>query len=147
VNPKYAGFFVRLIADIIDSVLLTLLAWGPTLLTERVMEGIQPLTSLEVQFVDMAYYFLFAAPYYIYGHFRFGTTLGKLPFRIYVVQFPGASGITLKQSSVRFLSYLLSYATFLIGFVMIYFHPEKRGLHELLSGTMSIRRPKKIVKE
>ena len=149
---SYAGFWIRLLADIIDSLVLTAVSWFPTYAMEALLENSRPLTTLEVQYVSMGWYFLFAFPYYVFGHTRYGTTLGKKLFNIYVVEFDGnlprvtsdvaTWKISLKKSIIRFFAYGLSYLILAAGFLMVIVHPEKRGLHDLLSGSGSIRKKK-----
>ncbi len=149
---SYAGFWIRLLADIIDSLVLTAVSWFPTYAMEALLENSRPLTTLEVQYVSMGWYFLFAFPYYVFGHTRYGTTLGKKLFNIYVVEFDGnlprvtsdvaTWKISLRKSIIRFFAYGLSYLILASGFLMVIVHPEKRGLHDLLSGSGSIRKKK-----
>jgi uncharacterized RDD family membrane protein YckC len=49
--------------------------------------------------------------------------------------------ISLKQSWIRCLSYTLSYLPMCAGFIMAAFQPEKRALHDLIAGTVSIVKP------
>ena len=55
----------------------------------------------------------------------------------------------MKQSVVRTVGYALSYAPLGAGFLMAAIHPEKRALHDLIAGTVSItkerREPREIV--
>ena len=155
---KYAGFWVRLVADLIDSTILNVLAWlvelmilgavywGMVLVKSRSGVAVGPFSdafnSFWMQIFNVVIYLVLAAPYYIYGHFRYGTTPGKWPFKIFVVSHDGFKPVTFKQSYLRFAAYLLSYLPFGTGFLMAAYHPEKRALHDLLAGTVSIRKAK-----
>ncbi len=157
----YAGFWIRFLADFIDSTLLTLLSWIAELailgaiywgeiLLKHAPSGVAPYSFSDafnpflLQLVNVGIYAALALPYYVWGHYRYGTTLGKRPLRIYVVSQKGHEQISLKQSIARCLGYVLSYLLFCTGFLMAMFHPEKRGLHDLIAGTVSIRKPKKV---
>lgn len=156
---RYAGFWIRFAAHFIDSVLLNV----ASLLLEVVVLGFFYLIRLGlrsaqggvvpsfteafdpflVQALSVGFYFSLALPYFVWGHFRYGTTLGKKLFHIYVVSVSDparAAPITINQSLIRFFAYALSYLPFMAGFVMAAFHPEKRALHDLIAGTVSIRK-------
>ncbi len=91
--------------------------------------------------------------YYGWGTFRYGTTLGKRCFRIYVVSRvdpqaedmdltdPFYSPITLRQSLYRWLGYFASYAVPIGGgFFGALFHSQRRALHDLIANTVCITR-------
>jgi uncharacterized RDD family membrane protein YckC len=145
---RYAGFWIRLVADIIDTAILTFVSWLLELtiigavywVAREPMPFADFLSPLMKQVMDAILYLAVALPYYVIGHYRYGTTLGKYPFGIYVVSAKTRSGITLTQSWIRCLSYALSYLPFCAGFIMAALHPEKRALHDLIAGTISIRK-------
>jgi uncharacterized RDD family membrane protein YckC len=103
---KPAGFWIRAAADIVDRVVLVLLSWGVTL----GVLGILYFDPLWLQVLNAVTYFCLAFPYYVFCHFRFGSTLGKRWVGIAVVSEKEGGPITLRQSMIRFLGYGLSYA-------------------------------------
>ncbi len=155
--PPYAGFWVRLVADVLDSLLLTGAAWVIQVGVLRVFhlflclyqknngESMVPFDNafnpFFVQVLNVGIYFCIAFPYFIYGHLKWGTTLGKKPLSIYVVDAETLGPISLKQSMIRFFAYGLSYLPLCAGFTMAAFHPRKQTLHELLAQTVSVFRP------
>jgi uncharacterized RDD family membrane protein YckC len=154
--PRYAGFWIRFLADIIDTLVLTLVSWivefivlGAIYLVwgfilsrqgETIPGFFDAFNAYALQMVNIGMYFCVAFPYYVWGHFRWGTTLGKKPFGIYVVDAKTLGPVTLKQSIGRFAAYGVSYALVATGFLMAAFHPRKQGLHDLMAGTVSVRR-------
>jgi uncharacterized RDD family membrane protein YckC len=66
-----------------------------------------------------------------------GQTPGKMLFGLKVVTADG-SPVTMGRAVLRVGGYFLS-SFFLLGFLLIAFHREKRGLHDLLSGTWVVR--------
>ena len=81
-------------------------------------------------------------PYYVVGQHKYGTTIGKRMLNVYIVSAADKQRITLKQSVVRYSSYLVSYLPFCAGYIMAAFHPEKRALHDLIAGTVAIVKPR-----
>ena len=144
--PRYAGFWIRLLADMIDTIVLTVAAWFVELMILGVVYWIghyaapfqDAFNALWLQIANGVIYLLLAAPYYTWGHYRYGTTIGKRPFRIYVVSEATRLPITMKQSILRSLGYVVSYLPMGAGFLMAALHPEKRALHDLIAGTVSI---------
>jgi uncharacterized RDD family membrane protein YckC len=151
---RYAGFWRRLAAHIIDSIILNLAAWGVELALFGAMYGVylvlahrngalvKPFSDAFDPFMEqiasVVIYVALAAVYFILGTFRYGTTLGKRPFKVYVVRASDGGPITRGQSALRFVGYAASYLTFGCGFLMAAFHPQKRALHDLIAGTVSV---------
>ncbi len=69
-----------------------------------------------------------------------GTTPGKRLMGLYVCTPDGKPGVGIVRAFLRMVGYLLSYATLGVGFLMIAFTASKRGLHDLVAGTIVVRR-------
>ena len=67
-----------------------------------------------------------------------GATPGKKFMHVKIVDAITFGEIDNKQAITRSLGYLASTFTFLIGFFMVAFREDKRGLHDLLAGTAVI---------
>jgi uncharacterized RDD family membrane protein YckC len=123
-----AGFWVRLAAYAVDSVLLALVValFAPFL--GNGSTAVQDLSPAE--YVAYALGFLYA----VVGWSAFGTTLGKRLFRLYVVR-PDGSVPSAARALLRQLATFLSILTLCFGYIMIGMRPDKRGLHDLMSDT------------
>ncbi|MBC7693265.1 MAG: RDD family protein [Methylotenera sp.] len=155
----YAGFWIRFIAEMIDTTVLTVAAWILEMGLLWILYGIRAemqrragevvptfndaFNSFFLQMFNLGVYVCLAFPYYVWGHFRYGTTLGKIPFRIFVVDHRTNGAISLRQSIYRCIGYVVSYAILMTGYLMAAFHPEKRALHDLMAGTASVILKKK----
>ncbi len=151
---KYAGFWLRALADFVDSILLDLIAivavfavlggayWVQTIFFDSAgrssFSWAEAVDSLGMQMAVVGSRVFFSLIYFTVLTSRFGTTPGKRLFRIYVISTETKEKVSLRQSLVRCLSYFASYITLGVGFMMAAFHPEKRALHDLISGTMSV---------
>lgn len=69
----------------------------------------------------------------------FGRTFGMRLFALEVIDIEGESYPTMHQAAVSSSVYLLSLGLGGIGFVTLFFNPEKRAVHDLVSGTIVIR--------
>lgn len=67
-----------------------------------------------------------------------GSTPGKKLLKIKVVDANTLLDITTKQAITRSLGYIVSLFVFMIGFMMVAFRRDKRGLHDLLANTIVI---------
>jgi len=68
-----------------------------------------------------------------------GTTVGKRAFDLYVLRRDGAR-CGLWQAFGRQVASIVSILVVGIGYLMIAFRADKRGLHDLMAGTAVIRR-------
>ena len=151
---RYVGFWVRLIATLLDWILLTLASTGVQYLIIGIANGVLwlmtrgsdggtasvDLNMLELQILNTVLYGAMALPYYSLGHIRYRTTLGKVLFKVEVVDSTTGGTLTLKQSVIRTFGYLISYLPMGAGFLMVAFNPRKQGLHELMASSVSVYR-------
>ncbi|MBC7395886.1 MAG: RDD family protein [Bdellovibrionales bacterium] len=132
----FAGFWVRFAAHIIDFVLLNAVEYG---LETLISEGLG-LSAVAQQVLGVFLTLGLCYFYYVEIPMRRGTTFGKQVFGIIVIDAKTGGLFTRKQATVRVFSYLFSYAMVGCGFLMAAFHPQKRAFHDLIAGTVSIRR-------
>ncbi len=121
----YAGFWIRLLAYIIDGVIVAVV----NVVVDIAIDA--PLTSGLLQIAVGAVYtigFWTAA----------GATPGKMALGLRVTMASGEP-IGLGPAVLRYIGYFISTITLLIGFLMIAFTREKRGLHDFIAGTVVIR--------
>ncbi len=67
-----------------------------------------------------------------------GATPGKKFVHIKIVDAQTFKDITNTQAVTRSFGYIASTFAFLIGFLMVAFRKDKRGLHDLLAGTIVV---------
>ncbi|MCD6432542.1 MAG: RDD family protein [Sulfurimonas sp.] len=67
-----------------------------------------------------------------------GATPGKKFVHIKIVDFKTNQDIDNKQAITRSFGYIVSTLALLVGFIMVAFRKDKRGLHDLLAGTSVI---------
>jgi uncharacterized RDD family membrane protein YckC len=87
----YAGFWKRLVAAIIDSLILI-----PFMVIAHLTQSISIVSSM----ITLVISALLSCVYVIYFHFRFGATLGKMAVKIKITC-PNGSKISLKQAFIR----------------------------------------------
>ncbi|MBI3393724.1 MAG: RDD family protein [Nitrospirae bacterium] len=152
-----AGFWIRLLAYLIDSVILgtvnavlvtvPILAWmSEEGLLQAALSGTLPSQPTKVEPLYIAVLAILvllsiavSVFYVIGGPAKKGGTLGKrmLGLRIYTAE--GVTPIGCGPSFLRFIGYIVSGMIFYIGFIMIAFTDRKRGLHDMIAGTYVVR--------
>jgi len=135
-GARPAGFFIRVLAAIVDLTVLLLLSWGMGLLFLRV---IHPTNASDEQDQLMTLFLTISAIYSVGFSLKWGGTPGKLLLGMRVIPMRGGAKLTWHQALARWASYLLSVSVFGAGFLMAAFHPLKRTLHDLMAGTRVVR--------
>jgi uncharacterized RDD family membrane protein YckC len=139
---------MRVIAHFIDAAILMAASWLGLLailgswfwikrLGFELPEGVPPLAR---QGILWTFYTLASVPYYVIGHHRFGTTIGKYPFGMQVrrARDPGER-ISVAQAFGRYVGYAISSLPLCAGYLLAGVHPRKQALHDLIAGTVVIR--------
>lgn len=141
-NSIYAGFFVRLSAYIIDSIIVgtvLMMIKIPKLIFGLINPNIFLLKPLLFKFsiMDILLYLL-SLTYFVSMTYLFGATLGKKLLKIKVCKADGEKlsfiDTLYRESIGRYLSTLIIF----IGYIIIGADSEKRGLHDILSDTRVI---------
>jgi uncharacterized RDD family membrane protein YckC len=147
----YAGFWIRAVAYLIDAVILNAVSW---LLELAIIGAIYwvailmnrdnqadfeaYLNPMHKQMVFLAISSVIELIYYTVGHHRYGTTVGKRIFQIYVVDISTLGYLSLWKSFIRAIGTTISAVIFGAGYLMAAFHPKKRALHDLMAGSISV---------
>ena len=142
---NYAGFGVRLVAAIIDSLLLSALMIPFIIIVVVFMMRMQtsgepsPLAMIALfgsyilmMIISLAYQLIFIG--------RKGATPGKKFMKLRVTFPDGTYPIGIGKAFLRLLGYMISGMICYIGFLMIIFDKEQhRALHDKIAGTVVIR--------
>jgi uncharacterized RDD family membrane protein YckC len=80
---------------------------------------------------------LLPAIYLLVGWARSGRTFGKMLCGIRIVRENGTP-LGFGGAVVRLLGYMLSSLIFCIGYLMVAFTDRKRGLHDMVAGTVVV---------
>jgi uncharacterized RDD family membrane protein YckC len=138
---EYAGFWRRFAAYLLDAIILSLIGlpittamiFFPSISLPWYFFGVNLLSSFITTVIGWIYFWFFESSSY-------QATPGKMALRIIVTDLNG-SRISLGRAAARDLSKILSMLTIGIGFIMIGFTEEKRGLHDYIAGTLVIKKP------
>jgi uncharacterized RDD family membrane protein YckC len=135
---EYAGFWVRVGAAVIDSVLVMcliypILVWvyGWSYLGTAMMEP--------AGFTDVLVSWVLPAAVVIVFWISRQATPGKMALQLRVVDAKTGGTLSLGQSLIRYLGYYVSTIPLGIGLIWVAFDPKKQGWHDKLASTVVIR--------
>ena len=143
IELRYVGFWVRLLAFIIDSLAIMAMLWFVTLfipLSES-LSGIDMtnreslLALVPTLLTRLGFDAMFSAVVFLLLWNIIRSSLGKILFRAYIVDSSGQRA-RFGQLLVRYLGYFISLFCFGLGFIWIAFDPKKQGWHDKLAGTV-----------
>jgi len=139
IGARPAGFWIRVVAAVIDFVLFTLVNVSLGLAARRVW-GPGVYDSMTLQFTISVFTLIFAGLYVTLLHAATGQTLGKAMVGARVVLADGRP-LPLGTALLRFFAYAFSCLPLGFGFVMAGLRRDKRALHDLVAGTRVERDP------
>jgi len=168
-SVQYASLTRRLIAAIVDLVVVMLVVvpltnWTVSFISNGgdlpalMMDYFERHASADISVSDMVHYLeshnaiipyilsqvislLMVMAYCVAFWCWQGATLGKMLLRIKVIDMKSGGALTLRQAIARVFGYVLSSVILCLGFVMINFRKDCRGLHDMVAGTAVIVQP------
>jgi uncharacterized RDD family membrane protein YckC len=151
-QPAFApvGFFERLLAYIIDFVILLGIQYGLHLLlgddrpffdfgttTQSTETGGQ--ASVDFRPVDLITSFLVPASYFIGSWCLFAATPGKLIMGFKIVHAETGEPIDGGAAVLRYIGSIISGIVLCLGYLWIIWDPKKQGWHDKIANTIVIR--------
>ena len=133
---RYGGFWVRVVASVVDSIVLTLVFGIVGALT-----GIDFFDNDPDRFdwaangAELLISWLYEA---LMTSSARGATLGKMAVGLRVVTEQGGR-LTFARASGRFFAKIVSAIVLCIGFLMVAFTDRKRGLHDMIASTLVVK--------
>jgi uncharacterized RDD family membrane protein YckC len=142
---QYAGFWIRVLASIIDSIIVGVVDSIIQFTALRPMLGIGDVSDPTSLFAAAGAVgvlglvgIVVAACYEAIFVAQMGATPGKMALGMKVVRSDG-SRIDLGRSFGRHFAKMLSAIILGIGYIMVAFDSEKRGLHDMICDTRVVR--------
>ncbi len=133
----YGGFWIRVVAYIIDAILVSLVlgvvmsVFGVKYMDFENPENIDPTANLLSILVFWLYFALMESS-------ERGATVGKMAMGLRVVTGDGKR-LSFLNATGRYFAKILSALIFCIGYIMVGFTERKRGLHDMIANTLVIK--------
>ena len=142
-EPRYAGFWIRVLAVILDSMFLL-----PIVMIAAYFLGYYQINSMNIDInhntifrsvnINSTENYLFSLMAIIYSAILVSSgrqaTWGKRAVGIYIANEDGSKLSTLK-AALRYISTSLSALTFGMGFILVALNKEKAALHDFICKT------------
>ncbi|HJQ55801.1 MAG TPA: RDD family protein [Vineibacter sp.] len=137
-GPVYGGFWLRLVAYIIDSVILNIVVFIISFVIGLVIGG-GSRNAEQAQLIASVIGIVIAWLYFAYQESSpAAATLGKRALGLRVLRSDGAQ-LSFGRATGRFFAKILSAAILLIGYIMAAFTDRKRALHDMIADTVVIK--------
>lgn len=149
---EYGGFWIRMVALLIDGVILgvfgsaiqyalifPLLGLNPLIQTGTPPNPIQALAGMAILLsVSTVVSLTIGSCYEGFFVYRLGATPGKMVFSMKVVR-PDGTPLGLGRAFGRYFAKYVSSLTLGIGYLIAAFDDQKRGLHDMICDTRVVR--------
>ncbi len=143
----YAGFWKRVAASIIDSIILQVVGMFGGFLVGAVAGFMMAMAGVDIAVIEFAGsllgFFLGVVLNWLYFTIMESSskqaTLGKMALGIVVTDMDGQQ-ISFAKANGRYWAKILSALIFCIGFMMAGFTEKKQGLHDIMAGTLVVNK-------
>jgi uncharacterized RDD family membrane protein YckC len=122
---EFAGFWLRFLATMIDSIVL---------IGIQVVLALLISDSLGLIFMQVLLGFAYTIGFWLAE----GATPGKMALGIRLEMADGRP-LTFSAALIRYLGYIPSALLLFLGYLLIGITRQKRGLHDFLAGTVAVR--------
>jgi uncharacterized RDD family membrane protein YckC len=138
-TARYGGFWIRVLAFILDAIVLGVLTsaltplfgTGPMIDTESGRFGVNYGSNAIGTLIGLLY---------MVGFWSLrGQTPGMIPFNLRVVRASDGSRPDWVVSLLRYVGLIISFAVILIGVIWVAFDGRKQGWHDKIAGTLVVR--------
>ncbi|MFT5710168.1 MAG: putative RDD family membrane protein YckC [Halioglobus sp.] len=135
-NTHYAGFWIRLSASLIDTVIFIIVLGIPF----AIMFGIDFSEGDASNTGFIAMLLQYVAPIVITVWFwvKYLGTPGKMLLKLQVVDADTGHALSTPQAIGRYLGYYISTIPLMLGFIWVAFDRRKQGFHDKLARTVVI---------
>ena len=140
-NTEYAGFWIRVVASIIDTIwqMIIIGGLGYAIFGDAFIEAFVAENPFAVDLPLILYQNLLPALIVISFWIFFGATPAKMLLGLKIVRASDGGKMGLGRSIVRFLGYIPAMLTLGLGFIWVAFDKRKQGLHDKIAGTVVVK--------
>jgi uncharacterized RDD family membrane protein YckC len=146
---RYVGFWARVLASLIDTVLMAVLVIPLAMLVAppHVRRSIHAeigfgLPDDDVSLASLTVNWILPAVVVLVFWFTRGATPGKMAISAEIVDADTLQKPTRRQFVVRYLGYFVSTMGLLLGLVWVGIDARKQGWHDKMASTVVVRRPR-----
>ncbi len=135
---RYAGFWVRLVAFIIDAIIVAVIGAAVSPLFGGTTV-VQTPSGVEVNTGATGIQLLIDLVYFVAFWMWRAQTPGMIPFNMRVVRADNGENVDVARAILRYVGLLISFAVVFLGVIWVAFDGRKQGWHDKLAGTLVVR--------
>ena len=145
-NPKYAGFWIRFVAYLLDGIILSVIIgpifimfFAPVAGFASFADDPEAIAVFAAGLSGFIFIELVVYVFYFAGmeSSKYQATLGKMAVGVMVIDENG-NRISFGRAVGRFLSKIISAMILYIGFIMAGFDSRKQALHDKIASTLVV---------
>lgn len=136
-NFEYAGFWIRCVASLIDTLLMMALTL-PVLMAIYGMDYWRSESFIYGVWDFLISYILPAIVVIIFWTYK-SATPGKMMFGLKIRSLKSDGNLSVSQMVIRYIGYYPSTLVFLLGLIWVAFDDRKQGWHDKLANTIVVK--------
>lgn len=135
-EDSYGGFWMRVIAHAVDTIILSVFVAIFGVVTSIVgMNPVDPSGQFILSMSITGFIFFYS----VSMNFLFAGTIGKRVLGLQVLDSRTLEKITFTQSCVRSFTQFISAFVVCLGYISVAFSKRKQGWHDLMAGTVVVK--------
>ena len=146
ITKRYAGFWRRLGAYVIDSVIFSVVTTIIGNIVISIMVAVSAgnpepnlgLGAIVVLIMTIVSYLLFGLYYVLFESSKIQATPGKMALGLKVTDLHGKR-LSFGRASARYFAKIVSVLAVYVGFMMIGWTEKKQGLHDMIVGSLVVK--------
>ncbi|MDY0365515.1 MAG: RDD family protein [Arcobacteraceae bacterium] len=136
-NLKLAKFSSRLLAYVIDDILITLVIL--LIFWDHIVQGGEDIgASLEILNNYLFPIIVLKVAYHTFFVWYYGATLGKIVAKIRVIDYNNFGKVSFSRSLLRAIGRIVSEMFFYLGFIFAFFDKGKQTFHGKIAKTLVV---------
>lgn len=135
IEYEYAGFWIRVLASIIDSLLIMLVVFPIGFIA-----GFMGLVSEDMNFGPLDIIIQILTVFFYVGCWvKFAGTPGKRLLKLRILDADTGENLTLGKAVIRYIGYIISSLVLLLGLIWVVFDKKKQGWHDKMANSVVVK--------
>ena len=136
---RYGGFWVRVVALILDVIVLFVLTTALSSLAGSGSVVTNAGGAIAVDYTSSSIGLLVGLAYFVGFWAWRGQTPGMIPFNLQIVMADDGTKVDVVRCLLRYVGLLISFAVLLLGVIWVAFDRRKQGWHDKMASTVVVR--------